>query len=242
MKLSTLYRVAGILGVPVSSLLGESPLPAPSLPAGAQEQADRLARDAAELAEAARKMSELMSAAGAAPTEASPRVIPFPSRPAAIGLLEPEADVDEPREVHWTEVPVVAFAAAGEGRAVEEPTGETKMVLNTSARLVEAGRLFVSKVIGDSMEPDFREGDFVLFERVPTAVLQKGDTALVIYAGQTMLKILDFARGLDGEVEAVRLFSLNAAPIHPGPDSMTFLGRVVEKLARVPNYRHLLER
>lgn len=232
-------------------LLGETPASPPAVPREAQEAAERLARDAAELAKHLRAAASSETLAGAdsgqanhpePPAEVREKVIPFPSRPAAIGLMELKADVDEPREVHWTEVPVVAFAAAGEGRAVEEPTGETKMLLNTSARLVEAGRLFVSKVVGDSMEPDFRNGDYVLFERTSTSTVQKGQVVLVMAAGETMLKILDFERRDDGHLVDVKLVSLNAAPIHPDPETLALLGRVVEKLARVPDYKHLLER
>jgi phage repressor protein C with HTH and peptisase S24 domain/transcriptional regulator with XRE-family HTH domain len=261
--LSVASRLANALGVPLGQLLGETEPAALAFPREAQEAAEELARHMALVANEARRMSDLMSSPSPLtgpvvnrnhdrtsnevrsplPSEVRERVLPFPGRP-SINLAEIEADLDEPREVHWTEVPVVAFAAAGEGREItEQPTGETRMLLNTSARLVLEGKLFVSRVVGDSMEPDFRDGDFVLFERVTPSTVKRGAVVFVLFDGQPMLKILDFERRDDGHLSAVRLVSLNAAPLSPVSDrGFVLLGRVVEKLAGVPNYRHVLER
>lgn len=119
-------RLAGALGTTVGQLLGESPLAAPSVPREALEQAERLARDAAELAEAARKMSDLMSGPVQAPAPLA-EVIPFPV-PAGDPRFFDIRAVEELDRLHRDEVVevprVAARVAAGPG-TLPDPTEST---------------------------------------------------------------------------------------------------------------------
>lgn len=138
------------------------------------------------------------------------------------------SNVDRLAPLYATELPVVAYVAAGEGREpTAEPTGETVWVPNPQARRAIKDGWEVVKVVGDSMEPEWEEGDFVLIKRRPDQQLQDGDVAAVWYQGQPMLKILRFERGKDRRLMNVRLLSLNPAhrPITVSPeDEFRILG------------------
>lgn len=120
------YRLARALGVPLSSLLGEVEPPPPSVPREALEQAERLARELPPLAEAARKMSDLMSGPVQAPAPLA-EVIPFPVPAGDTRFFDIRAveELDRLHRDEVVEVPrVAARVAAGPG-TLPDPTEST---------------------------------------------------------------------------------------------------------------------
>lgn len=231
-----LVRLASALGTTVGTLLGETAPPAPAIPPDAIDQAERLAREAAELA------ARLRSAGRPKGEEIREEPVVWGPRP-AFTLAQLDAEMDEPQEVRKSEVPVVAFVAAGADRNVAEaPTGETAMILNPHARLVQEGKRFVSRVVGDSMEPNLPAGDLVLFERVTWETVRRGDPVYVVFDGQPMVKVIDFKRLPDGTPTKIRLRSTNAPDLLPnGESSFALIGRALERVGGVPDFRFLLD-
>lgn len=233
--LNVAVRLASALKTTVGDLLGESATPAPLIPPDAIDQAERLAREAAELAARLRSAGRPMGEIREAPVVWGPRP--------AFTLAQLDAEMDEPQEVRKSEVPVVAFVAAGADRNVAEaPTGETAMILNPHARLVQEGKRFVSRVVGDSMEPNLPAGDLVLFERVTWDTVRRGDPVYVVFDGQPMVKVIDFKRLPDGTPTKIRLRSTNAPDLLPnGESSFALIGRALERVGGVPDFRFLLD-
>lgn len=122
---------------------------------------------------------------------------------------EPEASADEPREIHESEVAVVAYAAAGDGEVELVETGETTLVNNTIARRVQAGKGFVAKVSGESMETRLSNGDLVYFQHATAETVPDGAIVYVLYEGKNMVKILRFVQGREGTRKDWRLVSHN---------------------------------
>jgi len=102
---------------------------------------------------------------------------------------------DEPREPHMTTFPVVALAAAGSGREVQlVPTGETVDVPNTLARKVQRGKLEMVRVVGDSMEPTFFDGDILAVESTrDMAKVKTRDVVFVRFNGDPHIKEIHLA-------------------------------------------------
>ena len=147
--LDSAMRLVEKVGGSWGQLLGETPAPPPGVPPEAIDHADRLVREAAELAGRLRK--------AARPTVAEVReqpepwggtIVPFPE--ASLG-----PDVDEPQDLHESEMEIVAYAAAGQDRHPEPvATGETVPVINHVYRKAQREKWKVVKVVGDSMAPE----------------------------------------------------------------------------------------
>lgn len=129
-------------------------------------------------------------------------VMPFPAA---------NPNVDEPRDLHETEMEIVAYAAAGQDRHPEPvATGETVPVINHVFRKAQRGKWKVVKVVGDSMAPEYEPGDMVLIEPARDSTVRTGDVAFVMLNGEGLLKVLDFKRDRDtGRLLELRLRSLN---------------------------------
>lgn len=252
--------VATALGTTVGTLLGETARPAPTVPLEARAAAEALASHVAQVAEEARKMASLMSAGGAAPVarvdetdgpvaelahldgtvreSAAPyggAVLPFP-------VIGPASNVDLPQALRETDLPVVAYVAAGEDRHPQPiETGELAHVPNPHARRAIAHGSSVVKVAGDSMEPNYDEGDYVIVEPARLETIQDGDVCFVMHDGQAMLKVLRFTRRkTDGLMQRVSLVSLNTRyppiPVYPD-DEFHVLGVEAYHVARKKNFR-----
>lgn len=104
--------------------------------------------------------------------------------------LAPSAD--EAREPHTTDFPVVALAAAGSGRGAELlNTGETVTVPNTLARVAARRKWEFVRVVGDSMEPTFFEGDILAIEpSVDIGRVKSGDVCYFRFNGDPQIKEL----------------------------------------------------
>lgn len=217
-KTNTLLLIAKALQVPPGAILNDEPDQAPS-------EDPRLAELRALFAQAAVVLGEGQ--------KATPRGTPYreelgmKARGVAAGgpegtlgpgrerqglrLLpyEPESSADEPREIHDTEVPVVAYAAAGSGEVELIETGETALVNNTIARRVQSGKGFVAKVSGESMEDRLSNGDLVYFQHATAETVPDGAIVYVLYEGKSMVKIIRFAQEREGKRKDWRLVSHN---------------------------------
>lgn len=181
---SHLVEIAEALGTTVGQLLGETPAPPPAIPPEAQAQADRLAREAVELAERLRKTGR--------PGE-EVREEPVVWGPRELNHVSP--DVDEPQDLHESEMEIVAYAAAGQDRHPEPvATGESIPVINHVYRKAQRGKWKVVKVVGDSMAPEYEPGDMVLIEPARDSTVRSGDVAYVMLNGECLLKVLAFRR------------------------------------------------
>lgn len=215
--LESAFRLVEKVGGSWGQLLGE---PVPLVPWETQEAAAELERKADELAKAARNLSKRMSAAGAVPAAQAEET---DQRGAALVRDEAEpyladvvafrggTNVDEPRDLHETEMEIVAYAAAGQDRHPEPvATGETVPVINHVFRKAQRGKWKVVKVVGDSMAPEYEPGDMVLIEPARDSTVRTGDVAFVMLNGEGLLKVLDFKRDRDtGRLLNLRLRSLN---------------------------------
>lgn len=253
-------QVAEALGTTTGALLGETASPAPAIPGEIRDLAVEIERQADGLAKAARNMSSLMSAVGAGSagrvdeaygpgsdlahrdsvvhdslTPYGGDVLPFP-------VIGPASNVDLPQALRETELPVVAYVAAGEDRHPQPiETGERARVPNPQARRALAQGSSVVKVAGDSMEPNYDEGDYVIVEPARLETIQDGDVCFVMHDGQAMLKVLRFTqRKTDGAMQRVSLVSLNTRyppiPVYPD-DEFHVLGVEAYHVARKKNFR-----
>lgn len=160
-------------------------------------------------------------------------------------LLRSETNVDMPQELHETELPVVAFAPAGEGRHVEAvPTGELVRVMNPHAREAQRRHWKAVKVVGDSMsKPDgtgYDDGDFLLIEPTSGDGVRDGDLIFCLLNGDPLLKVLRFKKGKGAKMERVTLLSLNPRhqpiPVYP-EDDFRIVGTEAYHIARKRNFR-----
>lgn len=197
--LDSAMRLVEKVGGSWGQLLGEGP--SPSLPRETREQADRLARDAADLA---RRLRDL-----GVPGGEEVREEPVVWGPRELNHVSP--DVDEPQDLHESEMEVVAYAAAGQDRHPEAvATGETVPVINHVYRKAQRGKWKVVKVVGDSMAPEYEPGDLVLVEPARDSSVRSGDVAYVMLNGECLLKVLAFRRDRDsGRFLELKLRSLN---------------------------------
>lgn len=123
-------------------------------------------------------------------------------------------NVDAPQGYTEIELPVVAFAPAGQGRDPESiETGETVRVNSKQARVAAKKGWQVVKVVGDSMtRPDgsgFVEGGFVVLNPNPGTNLRDGDVVFCLHNGDPMLKVIRFGLDKAGKMERIVLLSLN---------------------------------
>lgn len=193
------------------------------------EEAKRQHRKAAQLA-------RLMIVRGLGSEEEAPR-----SRADRVA----ESNTDWPQEVHETELPVVAYAPAGEGRAPEPvPTGETVRILNPAARDAAKRGLSAVKVVGDSMTRQdgtgYEEGDFLVIDPKAAHSARDGDVVYVLHNGEPLLKILRYSKGKGGRMDRVTLLSLNPRyppiPVYPD-DEFQLIGVEAYHVARKRNFR-----
>lgn len=207
----------------------EPPAPPPAVPREALDAAERLARDAAELAE------RLRGVGAAAPATSEPyggEVVPFPGG----------SNVDDPQELRDTEVPVVAYVAAGEGRDVQPiETGETTRIPNPQARRAAETNSSILRVAGDSMDPPYSPGDFVIIEPTNDDYISDGKVCYVVLNGDPMLKTLRFSRNKrTGRMDRVTLVSENKRyppiPVYP-TDHLRVVGVEVYHVRRGTNFR-----
>ena len=155
-----------------------------------------------------------------------------------------EANVDFPRELHDTELPVVAYAPAGEDRDPQPiATGETIRVANPIARQAQKKHWQVVKIVGDSMTtPDgrgYEDGDFVLVEPSHGENVRDGDPCYVLLNGDPLFKVLRFQKNRAGGKERVTLASLNPRyppiPVYPS-DDFGIVGVEAYHIARKRNF------
>lgn len=101
----------------------------------------------------------------------------------------PAPSADEAREPHVTGFPVVALAAAGSGREAQfADTGERVEVVNTLARIAQRKRYQFVRVVGDSMEPSFFDGDIVAVEPTTREKVKNRDVVYVRFNGDPQIK------------------------------------------------------
>lgn len=97
-----------------------------------------------------------------------------------------------------TTFPVIGEVAAGyEHIALEDWSGETVEIPNTFLRGRNKDEFFVLKVKGDSMYPQYQDGDFVLILK-QTTLNRSGDIGTIVYDGEcATLKKIEFVPGED---------------------------------------------
>lgn len=97
-----------------------------------------------------------------------------------------------------TTFPVIGEIAAGyEHIALEDWSGETVEIPNTYLKGRNKDDFFVLKVKGDSMYPQYQDGDFVLILKQST-LNRSGDIGAIIYDGEcATLKKIEFVHGED---------------------------------------------
>lgn len=93
--------------------------------------------------------------------------------------------------------PVIGEVAAGFGsEAIEEETGDYEQIPMEWLRGRKQDEFFVLRVKGNSMYPDFKEGDRVLVLRTPT--VESGTVAVVLYDSEiATLKRVNYVYGED---------------------------------------------
>lgn len=93
--------------------------------------------------------------------------------------------------------PIIGEVAAGFGsEAIEEETGDYEQIPVEWLRGRKQDEFFVLRVKGDSMYPNYMDGDRVLVLRTPT--VESGTIAVVLYDGQSAtLKKVNYMQGED---------------------------------------------
>ena len=93
--------------------------------------------------------------------------------------------------------PIIGEVAAGFGsEAIEEETGDYEQIPVEWLRGRRQDEFFVLRVKGDSMYPNYMDGDRVLVLRTPT--VESGTIAVVLYDGQSAtLKKVNYMQGED---------------------------------------------
>lgn len=93
--------------------------------------------------------------------------------------------------------PIIGEVAAGFGsEAIEEETGDYEQIPVEWLRGRKQDEFFVLRVKGDSMYPNYMDGDRVLVLRTPT--VESGTIAVVLYDGQSAtLKKVNYVYGED---------------------------------------------
>lgn len=117
-------------------------------------------------------------------------------------LLEDDHDPLKPFAPRTTEdyttFPVIGDVAAGYDRyAVEDWNGGTVDIPNSYLKGHDRSEFFVLKVVGDSMFPEYHDGDKVLIKRQPS-MDHSGQVGVVLYNGdESTLKQVIYAQGED---------------------------------------------
>lgn len=117
-------------------------------------------------------------------------------------LLEDDHDPLKPFAPRTTEdyttFPVIGDVAAGYDRyAVEDWNGDTVDIPNSYLKGHDRSEFFVLKVVGDSMFPEYHDGDKVLIKRQPS-MDHSGQVGVVLYNGdESTLKQVIYAQGED---------------------------------------------
>ena len=117
-------------------------------------------------------------------------------------LLEDDHDPLKPFAPRTTEdyttFPVIGDVAAGYDRyAVEDWNGDTVDIPNSYLKGHDRSEFFVLKVVGDSMFPEYHDGDKVLIKRQPS-MDHSGQVGVVLYKGdESTLKQVIYAQGED---------------------------------------------
>jgi SOS-response transcriptional repressor LexA len=142
------------------------------------------------------------------------------------------ATADEAREPHTTDFPIVALVAAGRDRGIEfTPTGETVSVPNTLARSAQQKSWLFVRVVGDSMEPTFLDGDIVAVEPATREKVKNRDVVYVRLNGDPQIKEIHVDRGWKRVVLLPRnTRHHDPIPVLPDDDSLELLG-IVRDLA-----------
>lgn len=110
-----------------------------------------------------------------------------------MGYDEPNIDIEQTASRAY---PIIGEVAAGYGsEAVEEETGDYEYIPIEWLRGHNPDNFFVLRVKGDSMYPDFQEGDCVLVHRQSS--VDSGSIAVVIYDEENIatLKRVKYAPG-----------------------------------------------
>jgi len=144
--------------------------------------------------------------------------------------FEPSADA--PQDFHYTEMPVSGLAAAGVGRQpVLVDLDEMARVINPLARKAQKGGWKVIRVVGNSMERTFYDGDLVLME--PCSEIRRVKPRDIIYCllnGEPQIKEWRESKG------RASLMPHNLEEHSPIPitesDDLTLLGIVHDMVGR----------
>nr|WP_231642827.1 transcriptional repressor LexA [Nocardia sp. NRRL S-836] len=146
-----------------------------------------------------------------------------PSRPRAVGMVPVESGsgrADVPQPVY---VPVLGRIAAGGPVLAEESVEE---VFPLPREIVGTGRLFVLRVVGDSMAgAAIADGDWVVVQVQPTAA--DGEVVAAMIDGEATVKTYKLRDG------HVWLLSHNDSYEPINGDDATILGRVVTVVRRL---------
>jgi len=187
-------RIADALGMQVEELLPAAHLS--ELPDDVKSHLSRLV-DAAE--EAIQRLEAARDAAGPPATSAdtppaAPPASEPPGRPSVAldldalhksGVLHHLAradDAERERQVRLRSVPIINKVAAGYPREFTDlgyPVGIADDYVSVPAEMADPNA-FAVRVVGDSMEPRYREGDVVIFS--PAAGVRSGDDCFVRFA------------------------------------------------------------
>lgn len=145
--------------------------------------------------------------------------------------LPPSAD--DALDFHYTMLPVADVAAAGSDRAAQlVDSDELIAVVNSAARDAKRHNWKVVRVIGDSMEPSFLDGDFVLVEPCnDVARVKPRDVVYVRFNGDPQIKELHMGRKRDRLVLVPRNTRVHSPMPVLGSDTLELLG-IVRDLAR----------
>lgn len=109
--------------------------------------------------------------------------------------------------------------SAGTGQYLDSSTARTVMLINEPPK----GTDYIVYISGNSMEPDFRDGDYVYVHR--TESIQIGDIGIFTYAGNVYMK----------EYTAEGLRSLNPDfSLIPGNEDIKCIGKVLGIVKEVP--------
>ena len=100
-------------------------------------------------------------------------------------------------EADLIEFPIIGRISAGyNGQAIEEETGESVYIMSSDIAGHDRDEFFVLQVSGNSMYPQFLDGDKVLIQRCES--VDSGSIAAILYNGdEATLKKVVYAPGCD---------------------------------------------
>jgi len=117
-------------------------------------------------------------------------------------------------------VPVISWASAGHWTEVQDTIPEEWVEIDVSRP-----NLFALRVRGDSMEPEFKEGEIIIVDADATA--NSGDYVLVRNQGEVIFKQLKKY----GNIWILRSLNPNYPDIEMTPDHV-IVGRVIRKVKK----------